>query len=297
MTPARLRFRVGEAIARHRLWSPGDRVVVAVSGGRDSVALLDLLCATQAWHQGVLVVATVDHGTRETASADADFVASLAEHRGLPFHRLTASLAGEGEAALRRARLSLLRSVGGVVATGHHRDDQLETILLRLLRGTGGRGLGGIRPHGPGVVHPLLGVSGAALAAWCAHRGLVWRDDPTNATDVFERNRLRQRIVPVLEGVRPGAARGVLQTAQAVAEDAEALDVVAAALDPGLCWPRAALDQPDAILRRWLAVRAPTAGLASLRSTLQTLRAGHSVQLGAWRATWTDGSVVWHEGG
>src|SRR5690606_5741532 len=103
--PTRLRHRVGAAITARRLWEPGQRVLVAVSGGMDSVALLDLLVETRAWHRAVLEVVTIDHGVHPSSAAHADHVAGLAAERALGLHRFALGLgAGASEATCRAAR-------------------------------------------------------------------------------------------------------------------------------------------------------------------------------------------------
>ncbi len=221
--PLRLRFTVLEAIRVHRLWRPGDRVAVAVSGGLDSVVLLDVLLATARAHGGALSVVTVDHGTRPDSAEDARFVEALAAARGLPVATFRYAL-GEGasEDAARRARLAAYAELpADVIALGHHRDDLVETALLGWMRGSGTRGMGNLGWRSGRRVRPLLGVGRDALRAWAQARGLAWREDATNADPRYLRNRLRHRVLPEIAALGPGAVEGLARGAlHAAADDA-----------------------------------------------------------------------------
>lgn len=219
--PLRLRFTVLEAIRAHRLWRLGDRVAVAVSGGLDSVVLLDVLVETARAHGGVLSVVTVDHGTRPDSADDARFVEALAAARGLPVATFRYDL-GEGasEDAARRARLAAFDALPvDVIALGHHRDDLVETALLGWIRGSGTRGMGNLGWRSGSRVRPLLGVGRDALRAWAEARGLTWRDDPTNADLRYLRNRVRRDVLPALAALGPGVVEGMARGARHAAAD------------------------------------------------------------------------------
>ncbi len=264
--PGRLRHRVGEAIAERALWGAGDRLLVAVSGGLDSMCLLDLLGQTARWHEGRIEVVTVDHGTRPGSPADAAWVVEQAVARGHPAHLLLLDLPeSASEAQLRAGRYAAMRGLvrtdePTVIVTAHHRDDQVETVLLMLLRGTGLRGLAGMAWRRADVARPLLSTTRAELEAWAAHRDLPWREDPTNREPRFLRNRLRGELVPLLEELRPGATAAIARVADRLGPDAALLDDLAHAAGPsveGRRLPRAALlDLPDAlavrVIARWL---------------------------------------------
>ena len=215
----------------------GQRLAVAVSGGMDSVVLLDLLWEVRRALGVRLVVAHVDHGLRGAASAaDAAFVRSLASQRGLPcycgrFH----SVAGRGlEDAARRERLAFLRGVpASAVVLAHHLDDQAETVLLRLLRSSSPRGLGGMAPRRGPFLRPLLGFSRRDLHRWASDRQLHWREDASNADLQHERNRLRHDVMPALEAVHGGlvARLSALAAEQRGLLDALAVPVALAAGD------------------------------------------------------------------
>lgn len=273
--PGRLRHRVGETIASRGLWRAGDRVVVAVSGGLDSVVLLDLLLETRGWHGGALAVATVDHGTRADSAADADFVADLAAAHGIELHRTAAQL-GEGasEDRCRRARYAFLESLeADAIALAHHRDDQAETVLVQLLRGTGTRGLAGMGWRRGRIVRPLLDVPRSALQAWASHRGLAWREDPGNTTPSYLRNRVRHEVIPLLEALRPGATEALARSARAAAADADLI----AALVPGGAdgWPLAWFaETAEPLARRALLDAEPSLGNSHVDALLALVRRG-----------------------
>ena len=188
---------------------PGQRVGVAVSGGADSVCLLHLLLELAPSMEWRLTVLHLDHGLRgDESRADAAFVRRMAEALGLPFVLRGADLSGAGdnlEQAARRARMAFFREAiaeGAVdrVAVGHTRSDQGETVLYRFLRGSGTAGLAGIRPViAPGIVRPLLYIGRAEIEDWLRSRAIPWREDSTNASARFARNRIRHSLLPQLE--------------------------------------------------------------------------------------------------
>jgi tRNA(Ile)-lysidine synthase len=229
-------------IRRHGLLPPGAAVLVAVSGGRDSTALLAALHALAPAHGWRLVVAHFDHGLRGAAAReDAAFVAARAAELGLPHEAGAGEAAAHAraarlspEAAARALRLGFLaaaarRHGAAPVATAHHADDQAELVLLRLLRGAGGRGLGGMTPAAPlpghaglRLVRPFLGQPRAALAAWAAAQGVPFREDASNADPRFLRNRIRRRLLPALEREYQPALRALLaRTAAITAAEAD----------------------------------------------------------------------------
>jgi tRNA(Ile)-lysidine synthase len=200
--------RVREAIERHRMFSPGQCVGVAVSGGADSVFLLYALHELAPGWNLHLSVVHVEHGIRGDASRqDAQFVRELAGHFGLPCHvREAAVLAIDDnlEQAARWVRQDFFReliSSGTIdrVATGHTLSDQSETVLYRLLRGSGLTGLCGILPvTTEGIVRPLLYLKREELEEWLRARGISWREDETNQDHSYARNRLRHEVLPAL---------------------------------------------------------------------------------------------------
>ncbi len=193
-------------------------LLVAVSGGADSTALLLLTGAVARRRGWTVECATVDHHLRPDSAADADSVTGLCGALGIPCHRLEV-WPGAGPGAPARARrdryaaLARCASERGLAAvvTAHHAHDQLETMLLAIARGAGVRAAGGMparRRLAPGVelLRPLLEVPGPALAALCRALGISWREDPSNRNPASPRALLREAVVPVLERLRPGAA-------------------------------------------------------------------------------------------
>jgi tRNA(Ile)-lysidine synthase len=217
--------RLLKTIRKRQSIRAGDRLAVAVSGGADSVALLCLLLELRAELGIVLSVAHVNHKLRgEEADEDEHFVAKLARQHGLELHACEASVDGKQssgkssgvtpgiEAAARELRYVFFRQLareGRVtkIATAHTLDDQAETVLLRIFRGTGIRGLSGIHPrivfeeqgHAFGeLVRPLLAFRRAALQEFLRERGQSWREDSSNRDTAFLRNRVRHRLLPMI---------------------------------------------------------------------------------------------------
>ncbi len=233
---------VARAVAADALWSAGATLVVAVSGGADSLCLLGALLALQASPAspvapGELVVATLDHGLRGAAgAADARWVAELATSLGLRcFTEQVETRAWASaqhlslEDAARRLRYRFLRQVAVEVGAarivlGHTLDDQAETILLRLLRGSGLDGLAGMRPLRGDLARPLLGITHAQAVAYCAARGWLPREDLTNRDERYLRNRVRRRLLPLLEAYNPNVRRTLARNASLIADDLAALE-------------------------------------------------------------------------
>jgi tRNA(Ile)-lysidine synthase len=184
---------------------PAERSVLAVSGGVDSMVLLHAAIATRA--AGSIVVATFDHASGPHSAAAVDLVQRVSMSAGVPV------VIGQGvaierpsEAAWREVRLAFLRAVTeehrAVLCMAHTRDDQVETVLFRELRGAGPRGLAGLAANSP-TVRPLLGATRREVVDYAEQTGVEWVDDPTNLDRAFTRNRLRLDIIPALCAVRP----------------------------------------------------------------------------------------------
>lgn len=274
-----LRLYVAHGVVARRLWAPGQRVAVAVSGGLDSVVLLDLLVRTAGVHGGVLSVVTVDHGTRPDSGDDAAFVVDLAGSLGLACVRVDAALGAEAsEADARSARLAAFDGLDvDRVALAHHRDDQAETVLLGLLRGGGTRAVAGMAWQRGRLVRPLLDVSRDQLRAYATDRRLTWREDPTNASPRFLRNRIRHELLPWIEAARPGAGAALARGAGHAAEDDALLEALSVAEerhhDGGLSAAWVA-DGPAPLVRRALLRRLPTLTSALIDAIVEAARRG-----------------------
>ena len=198
--------------------------VLAVSGGRDSMALLHAFA--RAAPDSVAIVATFDHATGRTATRAAHLVAAESARLGLPAVIGRASKRGASEAEWRDARRQFLSDVaertGARIVTAHTRDDQVETVLMRVLRGAGARGLAGL--YAGGTIRPLLEYSRVEVAAYAVRAGVAWVEDPTNASMQFFRNRVRRDLLPALERVSPGFDAALLSLAREAGAWREELD-------------------------------------------------------------------------
>jgi tRNA(Ile)-lysidine synthase len=213
-------------IATHALFRPGDRVLVAVSGGPDSMALLHALWEARARLGVTLEVVGVDHGLRPEAARELDLVRARAEALDLRFVRLAADVARERRGgvslqdAARRARLGALASLATArgarrVALGHQADDQAETVLFRILRGTGLPGLAGIPYERDPFVRPLLDVWRAEILRYLHRRSIPFVEDPSNADLRYARARIRHRILPLLAEENPRVSEALVALATA----------------------------------------------------------------------------------
>ncbi len=256
---------VARYIRRKRLFEPGETILAAVSGGADSLCLALVLKQLEF----DIHIAHFDHRLRPESARDTETVRRMAERLGLPF------LIGQGdvpahasknrmtmEEAARDLRYSfLLRTARNenitAIATGHTMEDQAETVLMHLIRGSGLKGLGGIRPVGRvpattgkpgdeavGIVRPLLCVTHAQSAGYCAQEGWAPLEDPTNRDTAFTRNRIRHELIPLLEGYNPS----VVDALSRLAETAQVQDAyLTQAAD--LLWTRSAVELAPGLVR------------------------------------------------
>ena len=230
-------------VERFEMIRPGDRILAAVSGGGDSVLLLHLLAGHRVRCPFTLQVAHLNHGLRG-AEGDADeaFVKDLAGRLALPCATERADLGrrpGEPSSEEERARIArrsfLLRAARasscGRIALGHTLDDQVETILMWLLRGTARGGLSGMEPvTAEGFIRPLIGVRRARVRERLAALGEEFREDRTNADPSRLRNRIRARLVPLLEAEFPGGVETIAEEAEVLAHEDVWLEAAARAL-------------------------------------------------------------------
>lgn len=262
-------------IRRRGLIAPGERVLVALSAGPDSTALLAALAALRdAGEVGPVHALHVDHGLRAGGEEEAASAEATCVRLGVPFSRVRVRVGpGNVQQAARRARYAALRAeasriAAARIATGHTRTDQAETVLLRLLRGAGARGLSGIPPRRGPIVRPLIDRSREEGLGFLAGAGLGWRDDPTNATPRYARNRLRLALWPALLALAPSAERALARTADLLRDDERALATSARRAVPAGASVRldALAAEPLAVRRRmvrrlWKAAAGDASGL------------------------------------
>jgi tRNA(Ile)-lysidine synthase len=225
MTGEELQRRVEEG----GLIAPPAPLVVMLSGGRDSVCMLDL--AVQVRGADTVTALHVDYGLREESGEDERHCAELCQQLGVALE-VERPQRPEGPGNLQAwarevryaAAARLAEPTGAKIVTGHTADDQVETILYRLASSPSRRALLGMRPQDGDLVRPLLGTTRAETTAYCEERGLPWRDDASNEGADYRRNLLRRGLIPELGKIHPAARENVLRTAALLREEAGLLD-------------------------------------------------------------------------
>ncbi|HSR93506.1 MAG TPA: tRNA lysidine(34) synthetase TilS [Solirubrobacterales bacterium] len=279
-----------EAVREGGLLPAGRAVVVMLSGGRDSVCLVDL--AVRLLGAEAVTALHVNYGLRDDSDADERYCVELCDALGVRLE-VERPRRPEGPGNLQAwardtryaAAARLASGDDALIATGHTADDQVETILYRLASSPSRRALLGMRTSDGKLVRPLLGFTREQTTAYCEQRGLSWRDDPTNAEGAYARNRIRHGLARALADVHPAAAQNVLRTAELLRDEAEVLDaLVAAELDGSNGSPRNTIELerlarlPPALRRlvvQQLADRAagrPVAGAARHADEVAALR-------------------------
>ncbi len=270
-------------IRERRLIQAGDRVGIAVSGGADSVALLRAMLELRAELGIVLSIVHFNHKIRgRVGDADAEFVAELAKQYGLKLHLASGDVPAfakehhlSTEAAARRLRYEMFRKLlaedgPDMIATAHTRDDQAETVLLRVLRGAGTRGLAGIHPtlklDCGTIIRPMLEVSRDEVESYLKSLDQLWREDQTNADVVYTRNRVRHQLLPLLERDYNPNIREVLAEAAEIARDEDAF--LEALIEP---LARAAIESDGVITT--IRLEGEAAGTVTVRRRLLRLAA------------------------
>ena len=211
------------------LLEPGRSVLVLLSGGRDSVCLLDL--AVRIVGSANVAALHCNYGLRQAAEADERHCAGLCERLGVSFHvrrprpvPATGNLQAWARDTRYGAAIELTIGLGGDIAAGHTASDQVETVLYRLAASPGRRALLGMAARDGRLVRPLLGVSREETATHCTARGLEWREDVTNEASGFARNRVRHELLPALRSLHPAAEANVLSTLRLLRDEAAVLD-------------------------------------------------------------------------
>lgn len=321
----RFEQRLQEHLKSHDLLRRDEKVLVALSGGADSMALLSSLFHLRDHLRVEIAVAHFDHGLRAGSGDDAEFCRRVADSLGLVFRAgrgdVTALARQEKrsvEDAARSARYAFLAeaaSVEGctVVATGHNADDQAETVLMRLLRGSGGSGLRAMVARGRfpakgatelSLVRPLLETSRDEIVRYCNEEGLEFVDDPSNQSLEYTRNRLRHEVLPALRAVNPAVDQALRRTARALSRDEDYLEEQAEAalaqctVQDGLSRRRLLALHPALLIRVLrLAARRKSVQLQADESEklLELVQAGRG-QLDVsreWRAEVSEESLDW----
>lgn len=244
-----LKFCLGAFGLEHKVWCTikefhmcpqGSNIVVGVSGGADSVALLHILkgfASSESWN---ITAIHVHHGLRGVeADRDRDFVEGICRKWEIPCKIFYFDVAKEAQkrglgteetGRLLRYEVFDKERKGGVVAVAHNKNDQGETVLMRLCRGAGGAGLAGIRPVRDYIVRPLLFCTRKEIEEYCEENGLHYCQDSTNQENIYTRNRVRNEILPLLEEIYPRATEHIAQTAEILAEEEKYLQGQARAL-------------------------------------------------------------------
>lgn len=240
--------KVRETIKEHQLLHPGDRIIVAVSGGIDSTVLLHVLHELQDEYSLVLHVFHLNHLFREeSAEEDAQFVCHLSRSLGIPVTIKTFNVpkyckerglnAQEGARFIRYSLLQQQVEESGFhrVALGHQANDQGETILLHLLRGSGLDGLCGMKPRQGLYIRPLLSIFRQEIVEYSAQNNLLYREDPSNRKMIYQRNRLRMELIPHLEeNYNPRFQEALLRMAELLQEDRSYLEKETAKVLPNV---------------------------------------------------------------
>ncbi len=220
-------------IEEYQMVQPGDTVICALSGGADSMALLWGLYLLKEKLGIRLEAAHFNHQLRGTESdADEAFVTDFCGSYGIPLHLSTARIErGEKglEAAAREARYSFFYSLGGKIATAHTANDNAETVLLHMLRGAGLKGLGGIAPVGGNLIRPMLTITRREVEAFLEEYAVSHVEDRTNGEDAFLRNRLRHRVLPLLQEENPRLPEAMSAMALRLWQDERCLERLTAA--------------------------------------------------------------------
>ncbi len=219
-----------KTLREYHMVSPGDTVVCCVSGGADSMALLFAMCLLKKKLGVQVCAAHFNHGLRgEESDGDAAFVRDFCRDYGIPLYEQKQQVkpGKKGlEAACRDARYAFFETLPGKIATAHTADDNAETLLLHLIRGTGLKGLGGITPVNGRIIRPMLMTTRARVLAFLQEYHIPFVEDSSNQTDDFLRNRIRHHVMPLLKQENPRLPENLSAAAQRLRRDEAALDKI-----------------------------------------------------------------------
>lgn len=229
--------RTKNYLKEHRLIEPGDLVLVAVSAGRDSMTLAHLLLQLRRELGFELAIANFNHHLRDEADEEAQFVAEFARIHGVPSCLGGADIASLAAGAniqetARRERYAFLRTVAAKlgaqkIAVAHHADDQAETVLLHLLRGSGLSGLAGMSPSNNKIIRPLLFAAREDICDYVAENKIEYREDSSNASTKYLRNKIRLELIPLLRDYNPNIRESLIATADICRADDQVLEDLA----------------------------------------------------------------------
>lgn len=306
-----LHERVSDFILRHELCQSADRILVACSGGPDSTVLLDIL-RSLGFSIGVV---HVDHGQHKQSKRIMSSLRDRCRRWKVPFYATKLDVpAGSGEELLRNERYQAFHRLSARheyqrVATGHTRNDQVETVLMRILRGTGVAGLGGI-PAVRGIfIRPLLECSREEILSYLKTRRLSWHVDPTNRSRKFLRNRIRLDLLPQLrEKANPSVDRALLRLSDAAARDNDLIESLLAQIQPDLSTngtarlPLCLFDELHdslairVLLKMLRSISPPGANLEKLHTDIVLAMIRRSRGLGNWKLDLPGGVIAGREG-
>ncbi|HOT43619.1 MAG TPA: tRNA lysidine(34) synthetase TilS [Spirochaetota bacterium] len=228
--------RIRDYIRLHGLFAEGDRLLLSLSAGKDSMFLLHVISLLRDEMGIEAAIFHLNHGMRgEESDRDEAFVRAIGERHGMETHICSHDFKGGRRAGIsfeedaRNVRYGLLHGIAGkngytVIATAHSRDDQIETVLMRIVTGTGIHGLQGILPRRGAIVRPLLAVSAGEIYAYLHGHGIEWREDASNEDPSYLRNHVRNRILPVIREKFPMADGAILSLGEVAGESISLID-------------------------------------------------------------------------
>ncbi len=227
-----------KTVDKYNMLSPGDTVVIGLSGGADSVALLTVLCALKQRYNLTLHAAHINHMIRgKEAERDAKYAKSIAEANGVEFHLLkcdvpamAAELGISEEMAGRKARYEFFNSIceNAKIAVAHHKGDSAETTLINMMRGSSLNGLKGILPVNGNIVRPLIECDRKQIEKYLLEKNISFVTDSTNAENIYTRNTVRNVIIPAMEKINPNLISTIYENSRILADDEDFISSVCA---------------------------------------------------------------------